>query len=92
MTNYHAYIKGTYLPGQWARIAKGIRERDGHRCRDCGQRGWWVHHLHYRHLFGEWRCGGCCLTLLCDRCHARRHGKRPRTMAEVERYLAEVLK
>jgi 5-methylcytosine-specific restriction endonuclease McrA len=72
---YYDYIAGTYLPGQWQRIAKEVRRRDRFRCQRCRARGWHVHHRHYRHLFREQDCGYCCLTTLCEDCHKAEHGR-----------------
>jgi 5-methylcytosine-specific restriction endonuclease McrA len=90
---YYAYIAGEYLPGQWKRIANIVRHRDRFTCRDCGERGWHVHHDHYRFLFHE-EDDLTCLVTLCDRCHAYVHGRRgtnPRrcpTDEELRRLLA----
>jgi 5-methylcytosine-specific restriction endonuclease McrA len=87
--DYHAYIAGVYLPGQWKRIANLVRRRDRFTCRDCGKRGWHVHHDHYRLLFHE-EDDLTCLVTLCDVCHRRRHGLN--SMRVIEERLAEWLK
>ncbi len=89
MDNYRAYISGEYLPGQWKRIANLVRRRDEFTCRDCGQRGWHVHHEHYRFLFHE-EDDLTCLVTLCDWCHCGRHGLN--NMRLIERRLAQWLK
>jgi hypothetical protein len=52
------------MPPGWARTRARILDRDGHRCRSCGQPATEVHHA----VDGREDDGS--LVSLCHRCHA----------------------
>lgn len=66
--SYRRYIKSR----KWKKKAIKIRCRDKHKCRDCGERGWEVHHLTYDRLGFELDSD---LVTLCRDCHGAIHGK-----------------
>lgn len=70
---YHAYLKSQ----KWAELSARVKERDGHRCRDCQYPfALEVHHEHYHDLYKEEE-NLSCLTTLCRYCHRKRHESAP---------------
>lgn len=69
---YAAYLNSD----QWKEIRRAVLDRDGNRCRECGQTGLLhVHHLTYNHITEEWGYLSDLITL-CKKCHDAKHHKR----------------
>jgi DNA-directed RNA polymerase subunit RPC12/RpoP len=67
--DYDSYIASH----EWEAKARDAKRKAGNRCQECGsRRKIQAHHKHYKTLYKE-RSND--IEVLCDRCHARRHGK-----------------
>ena len=58
----------------YAALRREVIERDGGRCRDCGEAGAEVHHVVFRSRGGNDSAAN--LVTLCLVCHGARHGIR----------------
>lgn len=66
------YYREDYLKSDaWKAKRQIVLDRDGHRCRICGNRATQVHHTRYAKKIGsepiEW------LIAICNRCHRKEH-------------------
>jgi len=64
--DYAEYLRSAL----WATIRQAVLDRDGHRCRCCGERGWEVHHRRYTRAALEGSDLSALLTV-CRECHER---------------------
>lgn len=77
-SNYRRKLHSSY----WEDVARRVRMRDRHRCRQCGSTvNLEVHHLTYRDSAGRSIVGREAeymdkLITLCAECHQRIHNKR----------------
>ena len=67
--NYQDFLKTSY----WLTIANHVRERHGHRCSLCPEKGFHIHHRTYEHHGYEIEYMDTDLTCLCADCHKKFH-------------------
>ncbi len=67
------YLLWYYTTDHWKSFAATVRKERQNKCEaaGCGNRGYQVHHLHYRSLWNE---APEDVKLLCDYHHRDRHG------------------
>lgn len=81
---YLAYLESE----EWAELREKILERDNYVCQGClEEEATQVHHKTYAHVFEEFAFE---LISLCERCHARYHGRDKERLSPIARRAAEI--
>lgn len=79
--NRHRY------PTNWKQIASGVKDRAGWKCEACGNphgRPPYVLTVDHCVDHNPANCADWNLVALCQRCHLRRHGMKPKPLTKVE--------